>query len=121
MSTHDPLQRPWLAGHIVAQPVPSARQPNMQGIVDGWPQLPAPLQAAAVVSVLFVHEAAAPQAVVLPGNTQVARFCAVPSQRPAHTPVPGHAVRGVVTGRQLPRLPGTLQDSHWPAQAALQQ
>ena len=32
-----------------------------------------------------------------------------------------HGVRGVVTGTQLPTLPATLQDSHWPSQGLSQQ
>jgi hypothetical protein len=84
-------------------------------------QLPAPLQVAADVSVPLVHEAAPPQLVAPPGKTQLFRFTAVPSQEPAQAPVPAQLVRGVVTGRQVPRLPATLQDSHCPSQAVLQQ
>ena len=109
-------------GHDVAHAaVPSLRQPNVHVIIDGCPQAPDPLHAAALVSVPFAHEAALPHVVVLPGNTHVRRFCVVPSHRPAHVPLPAQAVRGVVTGTHVPALPVALHDSHWPSHATSQQ
>jgi hypothetical protein len=121
-STHVPAHRLWLLlAHVVAQPtVPSVRQPKAQLIIVAGPQTPAPLQTRPVVRVLFEHEAE-PHEVVLPGKTQAFRFCVVPSQNPAQVPLTAQALLGVVTGMQLPTLPATLQDSHWPSHGLSQQ
>jgi len=42
------------------------------------------------------------------------------SQIPPQTPVPVHAVRGVVVGAHVPLLLAVEQDSHCPLQATLQ-
>jgi len=81
-------------------------------------QAPAPLQSAAVVAVLPVHDAAAPHDVVVPGNTQLMRL--VPSQWPAQVPVPAQGVFGVVVATHVPRLLVVTHDSHCPLQAVLQ-
>jgi hypothetical protein len=45
----------------------------------------------------------------------------MPSHRPPQVPLPAHAVRGVVTATQVPRLAELAHDSHCPVQALLQQ
>jgi hypothetical protein len=75
-------------------------------------QPPEALHVDAVVRELAVQDAAAPQLVALPGKTQAFRFCVVPSHLPAQAPLPVQGVLGVVDGRQLPRVPATLHDSH---------
>ena len=108
----------WPAGHVDAHVVPPDMHPNAHVMFAGAVQAPAPLHSAADVAVPLVQEAAAPQDMVVPGNTQLVRL--VPSQRPTQTPVPGQGVRGVVTATQVPRLAVLTHDSHWPLQAALQ-
>ena len=83
--------------------------------------VPAALQTAAVFSLPPEQLALAPHEVLSSGNTQVFRLPADPSQIPPQTPVPVHAVRGVVVGTHVPLLLAVEQDSHCPVQATLQQ
>ena len=83
-------------------------------------QVPAPLQTAAVASLPLAQLEPAPHEVLSSGYTHAFRFWVLPSQTPAHTPEPAHAVRGVVTGVQVPLLFAVAHDSHWPTQATLQ-
>jgi hypothetical protein len=110
------------AAQLLAHPiVPSVRQPYMHDIIVDAVHAPEPLHRAPVVATPFVQLAAAPHDVVVEGNTQAARWAALPSQIPAQAPVPPHGVRGVVTGVHVPLAEAVEHDSHWPAQAALQQ
>ena len=61
---------------------------------------------------------AAEHSVSAPGYAQLVRL--MPSQWPAHAPLPLQLVRGVVTATQVPRLDAVRHDSHCPVQAALQ-
>ena len=83
--------------------------------------VPDPLQTAAVFSLPAEQLALAPHEVLSSGNTQVFRLVADPSQIPPQTPVPVHAVRGVVVGAHVPLLLTVEQDSHCPLQTTLQQ
>jgi len=69
---------------------------------------------------LFELQDACTQRVLLPGKTQDLRFAAVPSQRPAHVPLPAQAVRATVVGEQVPFAFDVLQASHWPVQSESQ-
>jgi hypothetical protein len=84
-------------------------------------QLPRPSQVALWVSTPFMQEGMLHWVWSL-GKVQAVRL--LPSQVPAHTPVPPQARRAPCgaprTGEQVPRLPGLSHASHWPVQAALQ-
>ena len=68
MSTHDPPHRPCPEGQLLAQAgVPSARQPNMHGIIVDGMQVPVPLHRAAVVAVPPMQLAPPPQDIVAGG------------------------------------------------------
>ena len=116
----DPPQRSKPVAQLLAQPVPSLRQPNMQDIVVEAVQDPPPLQSAAVVAMPLLQPAAAPQDVLLGGKTQVLRLATLPSHLPAQTPVPAHGERGAVVGVHAPLALAVEHDSHWPVQASLQ-
>jgi hypothetical protein len=119
VSTHEPSQRFWPEGQLVAHAgVPSVRHPNVQVVAAGCEHAPEPLHVPAGLAWLLVQVADA-QLTVLPGNTQAVRL--VPLHVPTHEPVPAHGVRGVVTATHVPRLLVVEHDSHWPLHAALQQ
>jgi hypothetical protein len=91
-----------------------------QPVVLSAGQLPAPSQTAGLVIVPLLHDIAR-QVVSAPGILHVAL---VPSQLPAHVPLPPQAVWPVLGAPDTnPHVPGTLplQYSHDPVQAELQQ
>jgi len=98
----------------------SVRHPNMHDIMVEATQAPAPSHSAAVIAVPPVHDAAAPQDVVLLGNVHDARWAAVPSHLPAQAPAPVHAARGVVDGEHVPLVVPRLHDSQLPVQLVSQ-
>lgn len=109
----DPPHSAVPVGQLVAQVgFPSVRQPYMHDIIVDAVQEPLPLHSAAVVAMPLVQLAAAPQEVVLDGNTQAFRLAAVPSHFPPHVPVPVQGVRGVVTGLHVPFAALVEHDSH---------
>ena len=96
----------WLFGHMLESAVLHA---------------PAPLQVDAVVT-FPLTQVAAVQTVFSSGKVQV--LALVPSQVPAHFPVPSQAARGPtgapLTALQMPIESGWLHDSHWPSHVVSQ-